>query len=158
MFSGWTETISHNPSIWQGQSATTVGKAKKKKNCYSGLNIDTNENMVKSEHKNDQTCQWSDEYECVSYISLLIKVWPCFIPHTFFSGGSDSKSLPAMQETSVWSLDQEDPLGKEMATHPSIVTGKNCMDRAWWATSMRSQSVGHNWVTDTQHTFLIPSR
>ena len=32
------------------------------------------------------------------------------------------KNLPAMQETWVQPLGQEDPLGKEMATHPSILT------------------------------------
>ena len=31
------------------------------------------------------------------------------------------KSLPAMQETWVWSLGREDPLEKEMATHSSIL-------------------------------------
>ena len=31
------------------------------------------------------------------------------------------KNLPAMQETSVRSLGQEDPLEKEMATHSSIL-------------------------------------
>ena len=31
------------------------------------------------------------------------------------------KSLPMVQETWVRSLDQEDPLEKEMATHPSIL-------------------------------------
>ena len=31
------------------------------------------------------------------------------------------KSLPTMQETRVQSLGQEDPLEKEMATHPSIL-------------------------------------
>ena len=31
------------------------------------------------------------------------------------------KNLPAMQETWVPFLDQEDPLEKEMATHPSIL-------------------------------------
>ena len=31
------------------------------------------------------------------------------------------KNLPAIQETQVWSLSQEDPLKKEMATHPSIL-------------------------------------
>ena len=38
-----------------------------------------------------------------------------------FPGGSAVKNLPAMQETWVLSLDQEDPLGKEMATHSSIL-------------------------------------
>ena len=32
------------------------------------------------------------------------------------------KNLPEMQETWVWSLGQEDPLEKEMATHSSILT------------------------------------
>ena len=31
------------------------------------------------------------------------------------------KNLPAMQETQVRFLDQEDPLEKEMATHSSIL-------------------------------------
>ena len=31
------------------------------------------------------------------------------------------KSPPAMQETWVWSLGQEDPLEKEMAIHSSIL-------------------------------------
>ena len=31
------------------------------------------------------------------------------------------KNLPAMQETKVQSLNQEDPLEKEMATHSSIL-------------------------------------
>ena len=31
------------------------------------------------------------------------------------------KRLPAIQETWVWSLRQEDPLEKEMATHSSIL-------------------------------------
>ena len=30
------------------------------------------------------------------------------------------KNLPAMQETQVWSLGQEDPLEKEMTIHSSI--------------------------------------
>ena len=38
-----------------------------------------------------------------------------------FPGGSVVKNLPAKQETQVWSLGQEDPLEKEMATHSSIL-------------------------------------
>ena len=38
-----------------------------------------------------------------------------------FPGGSGLKYLPAMQETCVRSLGQEDPLEKEMATHSSIL-------------------------------------
>ena len=48
------------------------------------------------------------------------------------------KSLPAMWETQVQSLGQEDPLEKEMATHSSILVWKNPMDRgAWQATVHR---------------------
>ena len=58
------------------------------------------------------------------------------------------KHLPAMWETRVRSLGQEDPLEKEMATHSSIL--------AWripWTgepgrlQSKGSQRVGHDWVT-----------
>ena len=46
------------------------------------------------------------------------------------------KSLPAMQETRVRSLGWEDPLEKEMATHPSILAWRIRMDRgAWRATA-----------------------
>ena len=41
-----------------------------------------------------------------------------------FPGGSVAKNLSAMQETRVWSLGQEDPLEKEMATHSSILAWK----------------------------------
>ena len=37
-----------------------------------------------------------------------------------FPGSSVVKNLPAKQETWVWSLDQKDPLEKDMATHSSI--------------------------------------
>ena len=38
-----------------------------------------------------------------------------------FLGGSVVKDPPAKQETWVWSLSQQDPLKKEMATHFSIL-------------------------------------
>ena len=38
-----------------------------------------------------------------------------------FPGGSPVKNLSAMQETQGQSLDQEDALEKEMATHSSIL-------------------------------------
>ena len=38
-----------------------------------------------------------------------------------FPGNSVVKNLPAIQETKVQSLGQEDPLEKEMATHSSIL-------------------------------------
>ena len=38
-----------------------------------------------------------------------------------FPGGSVVKNPPAMQETQIQSLDREDPLEEEMATHSSIL-------------------------------------
>ena len=42
-----------------------------------------------------------------------------------------AKNLPAMQETQVQSLDQEDPLEKEMVTHSNILAreshGQRCL-------------------------------
>ena len=59
------------------------------------------------------------------------------------------KNLPAMQETPVRSLGQEDPLEKEMATHSSILAWRIPMDRgAWWATVQR---VRHVWVTKQKY-------
>ena len=46
-----------------------------------------------------------------------------------------AKNLPAMQDTQVGSLGQEDPLEKGMATHSSILVWKNPMERgSRWAT------------------------
>ena len=48
-----------------------------------------------------------------------------------FPDDSVVKNLPAMQETQVQSLGQEDSLEKEMLSHSSIL--ENPMDRgAWW--------------------------
>ena len=45
------------------------------------------------------------------------------------------KHLPAMWETWVRSLGQEDPLKEDIATHSSILAWRTPMGRgAWWAT------------------------
>ena len=44
--------------------------------------------------------------------------------HLGFSGGSAVKNPPAMQKTQIRSLDQEDPLEKEMATRSVFLPGK----------------------------------
>ena len=55
------------------------------------------------------------------------------------------KHLPAVQETRVRSLGQEDPLEKEMATHSSILAWKiPWMEEPGGLQSMESQRVGHN--------------
>ena len=55
------------------------------------------------------------------------------------------KSLPAVRETQVQSLGQEDPLEKEMATHSSTLAWKiPWMEEPGRLQSMGSQRVGHN--------------
>ena len=59
-------------------------------------------------------------------------------------------SLPAMQETRVRFLGQEDPLEKEMAIHSSILAWKNSLPApkgTWWATVHGVTGVRHNLAT-----------
>ena len=55
------------------------------------------------------------------------------------------KRLPAMRETRVQSLGQEDPLEKEMATHSSILAWRiPWMEEPGRLQSTGSRRVGHN--------------
>ena len=55
------------------------------------------------------------------------------------------KRLPAMWETWVQSLGQEDPLQKEIASHSSTLAWKiPWMEEPGMLQSMGSQSVGHD--------------
>ena len=55
------------------------------------------------------------------------------------------KCLPAMQDTWVQSLGQEDPLEKEMATYSSTLAWKIAwMEEPGRLQSMGSQRVGHD--------------
>ena len=47
-------------------------------------------------------------------IAVYTMIWASLVAQT-------EKNLPALQETQVQSMDQEDPLEKEMATHSSIL-------------------------------------
>ena len=54
-----------------------------------------------------------------------------------------AKNLPAMRETQVRSLGQEDPLEKEVAI-PSSILAWRTMDRGvWWATVHRVKHTVH---------------
>ena len=58
------------------------------------------------------------------------------------------KSLPTVRETRVWSLDWEDPLENEMATHSSILAWRiPWMEETGSLQSKGLQRVGHNWST-----------
>ena len=57
------------------------------------------------------------------------------------------KRLPTMWETRVWSLGQEDPLEKEMATHSSTLAWKIPWTEPSRLQSMGPQRVRHDWMT-----------
>ena len=55
------------------------------------------------------------------------------------------------QETQVWSLDQEDPLEKEMTIHSSILAWKiPRTEESGGLQSMESETVGHDWETEQE--------
>ena len=59
--------------------------------------------------------------------------------------GSAVKNLPAMQETRIQSLGQEDALEKEMATHSSILAWRVPQtEEPGGLQSMELQRVGHD--------------
>ena len=59
------------------------------------------------------------------------------------------KNLPAMWEIWVWSLGQEDPLEKGIATHISILTWRiPWTDELCGLQSKGWQRVGHDWATN----------
>ena len=106
------------------------------------------------------TAWWSHSMQSFLRKTFLYDFFPSFsysiffFKHTVshmlrFPSGSDGKEF-VMQDTRVWSLGQEDPLEKGMATHSSIL--------AWripWTEgprrleSMGLQRVGHIYVTFT---------
>ena len=71
----------------------------------------------------------------------IITVWASLVAHMV-------KSLPAMWETQVPSLGQEDPLEKGMATHSSILAWRIPWTKeSGGLQSMGLQRVGHAWIT-----------
>ena len=61
------------------------------------------------------------------------------------------KNLPAMQETVLWFLGQEDPLEKEMAIHSSILAWEiQRTEEPGGLQSMGVQRVGHK-LSDWHH-------
>ena len=56
------------------------------------------------------------------------------------------KNLPAMQGTRVWSLDCEDPLEEDIATHSSILAWRiPWTEKPSGLHPIGSHTVGHNW-------------
>ena len=85
--------------------------------------------------------------------ATLMPAWASSSPafHRMYSASLVAhtvKRLPAMLETWVPSLDWEDPLEKEMATHSSILAWKiPWTEEPGRLQSMRSQRVRYDWAT-----------
>ena len=78
----------------------------------------------------------------------------CYAPWAFLVAQT-VKNLPAMRETRVQSLGQEDPLEKKMVTHSSILAWRiPWTEELGGLQSMGLQRVGQSWVTNT-FTFLL---
>ena len=76
--------------------------------------------------------------------SLHLAIWAPLVAQTV-------KSLPAMQETWVQSLGQEDPLEEGMATHDSILaSGTPWTEEPGCIQSIESQDVGYTLETKQQ--------
>ena len=66
------------------------------------------------------------------------------------------KNLPAMWETQVQSLGQEDPLEEEMVTHSSILAWRiPWTEKPNGLQTMESQRVRHDRVTNTLVHFIV---
>ena len=63
-----------------------------------------------------------------------------------FPGGSAVKNPPAMQETWVWSLGQEDPLEQGMATHSSILAWRIPWTRGAWKATVHGVAKSQTWL------------
>ena len=64
-------------------------------------------------------------------------------------------NLLVTQETWVQTLGQEDPLGKGMAIHSSILAWRIPGQRSLACSMGGSQRVGHDWATNTIYPFKV---
>ena len=79
----------------------------------------------------------------MTFLSLQIIIY--LTKRKGFPCGSEEENLPAMQETQVQSLGQEDPLEKEMATHSSVLAWRiPWTEEPGGLQSMGSQRLRHN--------------
>ena len=95
---------------------------------------------------------------CLFFYTFFYKLFICPIPFVvqpWIKGASlmaqwQKIHLPK-QEAYIQSLDQKDPLEKEMATHSSILAWKNpSTEELGGLQSMRSQKVRHGWAHAAQ--------
>ena len=87
-------------------------------------------------------------YYTVIFFNACIKLCVSMGYLWSFPGSSVGKESAWMWEIWVRFQGWEDPLEEGMATHSSILAWRISMDReTWWATSMGSQRIGHDWAS-----------
>ena len=84
-------------------------------------------------------------FPAVSGLSLVVERWLLWLQIRASLVTQTVKNLPAMQETWVPSLGQEDPLEKGMATHSSILAQSLLQTKE----SLGPQRIGHDGATNT---------
>ena len=101
----------------------------------------------------------SSKFSCYNFIVCFDSVAPVNfftilgIQHVTMA--QTVKSLPAIWENWVQSLDPEDPLEKEMATHSSILAWKiPWTEKHGGLQSTGSRRVRHDWVTPLSFSFF----
>ena len=81
-------------------------------------------------------------YKMFYIYACLCNVWASLVAEMI-------KNLPGMQETLVCSLDQEDPLEKEMATHSSILAWRiPCTEEPCWQTTVHEVAMSQTRLSD----------
>ena len=123
--------------------STTVGKNPQKKWSIPLVNERVQNAVHGCNLKNDRMISF--RFQGKPFSITVIQVY-----------GQRVKRLPTMRETQVWSLGQEDPLKKEMATHSTTLAWKiPWTEKPGRLQSMGSQRVGHDWATSL-NTHLMP--
>ena len=90
---------------------------------------------------------WSLSHWTTREIPYLLFLISCWVLRASLVAQS-VKNLPAMQETWVQFLGQEDPLEKEMATCSSILTWRIPMDRGAWQATVHGVAMSRTWLSD----------
>ena len=128
----------HQEALW-GQTPVVVG--------LDLMNLMTSNLMTTWTRKAVQQklqlqCSWRERKHRTQF-TIWFRIYLWGLPEA-----QTVKNLPAVQETQVRSLGQEDPLEKEIASHSSILACRiPRIEEAGGLQSMGSQRVRHNWAT-----------
>ena len=96
-----------------------------------------------------ETLKWCYCYQKSMVFISRFTICQCFILFLTFNF-IITLNLPAMQDTQVWFLGQEDPLENEITTYSSILAWRiSWTEEPGRLQSMGSQWVRHDWVNNT---------